>query len=423
MSELILSPEQREAYDLAMDGRNVFVTGPGGVGKSEVVNQIIDGLQMNGKRVYVTASTGVAAVRVGGSTIHSYLGTGIAFNKDSLRKDFARGFVPRLEKIEERFRKTEVLVVDEVSMLTGDYLEMMDWWIKRHRTSTAPFGGVQLIFSGDFLQLPPVIKRSMKVATKYAFQSPAWERADFQTVHLETCFRQDDEEFLKHLLRIRRGVVPFDTDKYFKARIGVELEEPTRLYATNQKVFEVNMQHLTQLPGEVREYEATFDGDSDKYAEKLVKNCIADFCVELKVGAPVIFLRNRYAEGQLIIVNGQRGKVVACEGGVVHVETDGQTHAIGPVEWEYKDADQKVLCTMHQIPLKLAWALTIHKSQGMTLDSLLCDVSSCFEKGQVYVALSRVRSIEGLSLSSALDTKKVQACKEAVGFYEALEVA
>jgi len=423
MSELILSPEQREAYDLAMDGRNVFVTGPGGVGKSEVVNQIIDGFHMDGKNVYVTASTGVAAIRVGGSTIHSYLGTGIAFNKDSLRKDFARGYVPRLEKIEERFRKTEVLVVDEVSMLTGDYLEMMDWWIKRHRTSTAPFGGIQLVFSGDFLQLPPVIKRSMKVATKYAFQSPAWERADFQTVHLETCFRQDDEELLKHLLRIRRGVVPFDTDKYFRERVGVELDEPTRLYSTNQKVFEVNMQYLTQLPGEVREYEATFEGDADKYAEKLVKNCIADFCVELKVGAPVIFLRNRYEDGHLSVVNGQRGKVIGFEEGRVQVVSDGCTYDVDPVEWEYKDADQKVLCTMHQMPLKLAWALTIHKSQGMTLDSLHCDVASCFEKGQVYVALSRVKSVGGLSLSAPLDAKKVQACREALDFYEALEVA
>jgi ATP-dependent exoDNAse (exonuclease V) alpha subunit len=380
MVPLTLSPEQKQAYDLSLAGRNVFVTGPGGVGKSEVVNQIIEGLGHSGKNVYVTASTGVAALRVGGSTIHSYLGTGIAFNKDVLRKNFARGYIPRLEKVEERFRKTDVLVIDEISMLTGDYLEMMDWWIKRHRTSTSPFGGIQLIFSGDFLQLPPVIKREMNIASKYAFQSPAWARANFETVHLETCFRQDDAEFLKHLLRIRRGVVPFDTDKYFRVCVNAALDEPTRLYSTNNKVLEVNMSYLTQLPGPVHEYEATFDGDAENYAEKLVKNCIADFCVELKVGAPVIFLRNMYEEGRLSVVNGQRGEVVSCDEGFVTVVTDGLTYTINPVEWEYKDADQNVLCTMHQIPLKLAWALTIHKSQGMTLDTLHCDVASCFEK-------------------------------------------
>ncbi len=418
MTALVLSEEQQAAYDAALAGGNLLITGPGGVGKSELVTQIIKGLEADGKNVHVTASTGVAAIRVGGCTIHSYLGTGLSFNKEALRNEFARGFVPRIDKIEKRFRSTDVLIVDEVSMLTGDFLEMMDWWIKRHRTSPAPFGGLQLILSGDFLQLPPVVTPRMRVRTKYAFRSPAWERGNFKVCHLETCFRQDDEELLKHLLRIRRGVVPFDTQKYFKERVGVELDEPTRLYSTNSKVFEVNMRFLGQLPGEVQEFEATFDGDAEHYAEKLVKSCIADYCVELKVGAPVLFLRNQYEDNELIIVNGQRGKVVSLDDGMIQVESHGRVHNVEPVEWEYKDADQKVLCTMFQIPLKLAWALTIHKSQGMTLDSLLCDVSSCFAEGQVYVALSRVRAIEGLALTAGLDAKKVQACKEAIRFYE-----
>ena len=417
---MVLSDDQQRAYDAALSGRNVFVTGPGGVGKSEVVNQIIEGLRAKGKNVYVTGSTGVAAVRVGGSTIHSYLGTRLAYSKDSLRASFARDSTPNLSNVAARFGRTDVLVLDEVSMLTGDYLDMMDWWIKRHRASTKPFGGIQMIFSGDFLQLPPVIKRGGEIEHRFAFECAPWMKADLDVIHMETCFRQSDSEFLDHLLQLRRGVVSPAAKKYFAARVGVELDEPTRLYSTNDKVFTVNQSHLSALPGKAKTYEGMVDGNED-YLERFIKSCIVDFEIDLKVGAPVLFLRNGYEDGALVYVNGQRGVVVEMHVDHVLVESNGRTFEVRPVAWEYKDADQKVLCTMYQVPLKLAWAVTIHKSQGMTMDCLECDVSSCFEDGQVYVALSRVKTIEGLSLTTGIDSRIVKAAKDAVAYYDSVE--
>jgi len=409
MSTIVLSEGQQKALDLALEGRSMFITGMAGTGKSEVLDRIIESLEEQGKSVAVCASTGIAAIRVGGCTIHSWLGTQLCKNSGELSQAIARGDVfKNARKIEARIKSADVLIIDEVSMLSGDYVSMMDFWIKRHRkVISKPFGGLQMIFTGDFLQLPPVKKRGEKMDYMYAFQSPAWQKLEMENVALTHVFRQDDVEFIEHLRRVRKGYLPFDTQKYFNTRAGTALEDPTRLYAHNETVYSVNFQHLQQMPGKKYEFDAVIDAESEMWAEKIVRDCLADVSLELKVGAPVLFLRNNYEK---MYINGERGKVVKIEGNEIVVEKrDGDIVEVIPETWELKDADQMVRASLRQFPLKLAWAMTIHKSQGMTLDRLECNVAECFAPGQTYVALSRAKTIEGLALTEPIEPEHVMA--------------
>jgi len=405
---ITLSADQQAAFDAAVAGENLFITGPGGTGKTEVVNRIITGLRSSGKTVAVTASTGIAAIRLSGCTIHSWLGTGILKNPGELKKALADHELYNAKKIEQRMKDADVLVVDEVSMLSGDFLSMMDSWIKSCRkVSLKRFGGLQVIFTGDFLQLPPVEKRGDRFEYRYAFESPAWKALKPAPIALRHVFRQDDEEFIGYLSKLRKGQVDEKMLTYFNARVDAKLEDPTRLYARNDRVYSVNYAYLQQLPGEKREYEADIDSEDDRWAEKIVKDCIADYIVELKVNAPVLFLRNNREAGY---INGERGTVVEMADGKVTVRKEtGHVVEARPETWELRDADQKVRATLTQIPLKLAWAMTIHKSQGMTLSRMECDVAECFAPGQTYVALSRAKSIDGLALSEEMESGHVEA--------------
>lgn len=419
---ITLSEGQQRAYDVALSGKSMFITGPGGTGKSEVLSTIIKGLGNVGRSVAVCASTGIAAIRVGGSTIHSWLGTGLHQNSGELSKAIARGDVFRnIRKVEERLKGADVLVIDEVSMLSGDYISMMDFWLKRYRKSSMkPFGHVQMIFTGDFLQLPPVSKRGEEADYPYAFQSPAWQKLAMENVALTHVFRQDDREFIEHLMRVRRGYLPLDTQKYFNARVGVKLKDPTRLYAHNATAYSVNFQFLHKLAGKKYEFEADVEADDDMWGEKIVKDCIADFSLELKVGAPVLFLRNNYA---LKYVNGERGTITeVCPPVITVQKLDGTVVHVVKETWEAKDADQKVRATMAQYPLKLAWAMTIHKSQGMTLDLLECNVSECFAPGQTYVALSRVKTAGGLALTENIEPEHVKTDSVLVEYCQKLGI-
>jgi len=416
-----LGVQQVKAIQTALGGKSLAIVGPGGTGKSVLISRLVKELRRQGKRVAVTASTGIAAVNVGGITLHSFLGTGIAGNRASMQKKMtAESFARAKERIEP-FR---VIIVDEVSMLTGDFLDMMDWWLSLVRDmpqGTKPFGGFQLIFSGDVLQLPPVIKNEV-VKNKYAFQADAWKASGIVTCVLTENFRQADKEFRRHLMRVRRGYCPEDTVEFFAPCVLRKVEDPTRLYPTNDEVRRVNERRLAELPGEDSVFAARFEGNP-KWFTPLSEGCIAEKELRLKEGALVIVLKNFPSLG---LFNGMRGVVTKILGKSVEILPQGSDAPVAfqETEWDFKSADDRVLATMIQIPLKLAWALTIHKCQGMTLDSLEVNLTRCFERGQAYVALSRARTLEGLRLTVPLDQGMIRASKLAVRWWdEALEIS
>jgi hypothetical protein len=417
---LPLGAEQQVVYDCVMAGGNVLLSGPAGTGKSFLLERCVRDLRRQGKSVAVTASTGIAALNVGGSTIHSFLGTGIKDNVDDVQKH-----PPDLRRpgLENQILGAHVLVVDEVSMLTGDYVDMMDWWLaqvrqRRRERNVTPFGGLQVILCGDFLQLPPVqVPGARRAARLFAFEAACWEAANVRPFLLQQNFRQADGAFVDHLLRLRRGEVPNGTRDFFRPCVGRVLDKPTWLMARNDDAQRHNLAELAKLPGHAMRFEATYTGH-ETWQEALRKHCIAEPVLHLKPGAPVILLQNNAKSG---IVNGMRATVLrasAKQGRVVVMLVSGREVELEAGEWEHQDATGQVLATMKQYPMKLAWALTIHKSQGLTLDRVWCDLAQVFEAGHAYVALSRVRTVEGLALARPLVGAQIRAHAKAIEFYQ-----
>ena len=431
-----LSDEQQSAIDLALKGRNLLLTGPGGTGKSETVRHLIAELRRKHKypgTVVVAASTGAAAINISGCTIHAFLGTTIAKNVDQMLHDSSLR-VQNYRSTYDRLETAKVIIVDEVSMLSGDYISMMDYRLRSVRQSPSerqlPFGGAQIIFVGDFTQLPPVSNERIgeRHTYEYAFQSPAWRVADIAVVQLTKVFRQTDEEFIGHLSNVRRGNLTNATIDYFNARLGATVSEPTRLYARNDTVDMVNQSKLGELPGATVEFKMGFEGN-EMYLSKLSE--VADPLIELKVGAPVVFTRNLYAPSefgdstitQFIYANGERGTVLSInkkQRSVSVRKRNGKTVLVEVAKYEYRDGGSRVVATATQLPLRLAWAMTIHKAQGATLDAVECDIAECFQSGHAYVALSRARTIDGLSLRRPLDPVRIMADERVIQYYDAM---
>jgi len=383
---------QVEALDILKLGHNVFLTGPAGSGKTHLLNKYINYLKDNYVDVGITASTGIAATHMGGTTIHSWTGMGI---KDYLTEIDLDELKER-KYLRDRFQRTQVLVIDEVSMLHHFRLDLIDEICRHMKDSDAPFGGMQIILCGDFFQLPP-ISRMGEPAAKFAYESNIWSEANFKICYLEEQHRQTDHAFLKVLNEIRGNKLSDEGMKHLKGRHNkrnsAELE-PTRLHTHNIDVDEINRRELEKLHGQSREY--TMDTKGKKpLVESLVKSCLAPEVLKLKVGAKVMFVKNNFEEGY---VNGTLGKVEAfdADGPIVRTSHGKNIH-VKPVTWSIEE-DGKAKATIGQYPLRLAWAITVHKSQGMSLDAIEVDLSKSFEKGMGYVALSRVRSLDGLTL-------------------------
>ncbi len=422
-----LGEQQRAAYDDAMAGKSMFITGPGGVGKSEVVRRIIRDLRATGRGVAVTATTGIAAINIGGMTIHSCLGTGLATSIHDARS----GTGPNaLSTAADRLAKVATIVIDEVSMAHGDFIEMISWWLQKcdgisgGDADAKPFGSWQMIFVGDFLQLPPVIKTKNSVKYKYAFQAPAWIKSGMVVHYLRKGYRQADSEHRRHLMRIRKGHAPPDTIAYFNSRYRAKpafKSEPTRIFATNREADAVNDERLDALEGPATTFEVDITGHP-KWVEAMRKNLVCEEHLRLKVGAEVLFIKNNRNAGY---VNGMRGRVISLDGGV-RVRTANSANYRGveldvPHEkWEMRNAQDSVLATAEQYPIILGWACTVHRTQGSTLDSAEFDPLKIFERGQVYVALSRVRSLDGLVLRNRLTDNHVRASALCAQYYKQL---
>lgn len=401
---------QERALDILKTGANVFLTGEPGAGKTHVINQYIAWLEAAQLNVAVAASTGIAATHIGGMTIHSWSGIGI---KDFLSAQDLDAIASR-EKIVKRAKGAHVLVIDEISMLDGKVLDMVDKVLKTVRQSEEAFGGIQVVLVGDFFQLPPVTRQGDQM--RYAFESYAWQGLKPLVCYITEQYRQDDELLLSLLASIRKNEIEEDhyTLLQEQTEIAFEQIEPTRLYTHNADVDAVNAQKLAELPGTGRKYQMQGTGRK-QLIEGLVKNCLSPEALVLKEDAMVMCTKNNFEAGY---VNGTLARVVGFADTLPIIETaDGIKITIKPTTWEMVE-DKKVLASIEQLPLRLAWAITVHKSQGMSLDAAEIDLSRAFVYGQGYVALSRVRTLDGLKVlgmhpnALQVDPKVVQQDKK-----------
>ena len=384
--------KQKTALDILKMGHNVFLTGPAGSGKTYLLKQYIDYLKKNHIGVAVTASTGIAATHMNGQTIHSWSGMGIAevFGEDDYKRLKKRPYHS------QRLRNTKVLIIDEVSMLHAHQLDIVNDICKRFKEPFTAFGGLQVILCGDFFQLPPVAKYGQQA--RFVIESEAWEEMDPQICYLEEQHRQEDKKMLKILKDIRARSCDDKTMELICTRENKEIKDavtPTKLYTHNANVDFINDAELKKLQEEPRTFLMTSSG-IEQLVATVKKGCLAPEKLVLKKGAAVMFVKNNFERGY---VNGTLGKVIGFDAAgmpIVHTAS-GKTIVATCEKWSIEEEDA-ALATITQVPLRLAWAITVHKSQGMTLDAVEMDLSKSFEFGMGYVALSRVRTLDGIKL-------------------------
>jgi energy-coupling factor transporter ATP-binding protein EcfA2 len=385
---------QKEALEILKLGHNVFLTGPAGSGKTHLLNSYINFLKDNHVEVGITASTGIAATHMGGTTIHSWTGMGI---KDSINQIDLDELKER-KYLRDRFARTQVLVIDEVSMLHHYRLDLIDEICRHMKNVDKPFGGLQVILCGDFFQLPPIARMGEPEA-RFAYEAETWQNANLKICYLEEQHRQTDSAFLKVLNEIRRNDLSEEGMKSLKARwipasAGMTEASVTRLHTHNIDVDGINQRELEKLVGQGREFVMETKGKRP-LVDSLKKSCLAPEVLKLKVGAKVMFVKNNFEEGY---VNGTLGKIAGFNhDGPIVTTLAGKNIYVKPASWMIEE-EGKPKATIMQYPLRLAWAITVHKSQGMSLDAVEVDLSKSFERGMGYVALSRVRSLEGLTL-------------------------
>lgn len=392
---------QSKALAILKSGRNVFLTGSAGAGKTYVLNQYIQYLKEHKVGVAVTASTGIAATHMNGQTIHSWSGIGI-------RDEISPKHLSNLKQkkyFRDKMDSVKVLIIDEISMLHRNQLDLVNRVLKFFKQNQLPFGGIQVVFSGDFFQLPPIGNEFESSRQKFAFMSDAWLEAEPVICYLTEQHRQSNNELNLILNEIRNGKVTQNALNLLESRIEFHPDEgvhETKLFTHNVDVDRINQMYLEQIGKSSKFFKAQVKGN-ENLIEILKKSVLAQENLELKVGAQVMFVRNNYEAG---FVNGTLGNVISfTEKGFPLVKTfDNELIEAKTETWAIEDETGTPLASYVQIPLRLAWAITVHKSQGMTLDAAVIDLSKAFEKGQGYVALSRLRDLSGLKLKGLNQT-------------------
>jgi ATP-dependent DNA helicase PIF1 len=408
-----LGTDQQRAYDVFVKQRkSMFLTGSAGTGKSLLIQRIIGDMRkaLSMTAVAVTASTGVASAHIGGSTRHSFAGIGLGDEDVNVLKFKIAGNV-----YGERWRRTKVLIIDEISMISAELFTKLVLIARHVRGINKGFGGIQVLISGDFLQLPPVKPRYHVGRVLRAYESPLWRECVEESVCLRQVFRQESMDFYRNLLALRAGFPSADLRKFLTS-LDREIPnmwegEPVNLYSDRRSVQDYNLNKLDALSGEMMEYKT-----QDKYTTRedlsLLKNVPAPDVLKLKKGAQVMLVKNMdkwMVNGLTGIVTGFKKETPDSTNGkgdpwflpkVRFSLNNGDvvTKIIRPEEWEVKSFDGRVVACRRQIPLILAWAVTIHKSQGQTIPRLRVDMSKVFETGQAYVAISRATDSESLQV-------------------------
>ncbi|CAN8097453.1 unnamed protein product [Discula destructiva] len=466
-SAISLSKEQEVVKDLVCDkGKSVFFTGPAGTGKSVLMRAIIAQLKKkyakDPDRLAVTASTGLAACNIGGMTLHSF--SGIGLGKDDVATLVKK--IRRNAKAKNRWLRTKILVIDEISMVDGDLFDKLSQVGRTLRNNGRPWGGIQLVITGDFFQLPPVPDHNTR-DIKFAFEAATWNTSIDHTIGLTEVFRQKDPVFAQMLNEMRLGHISDETVKTFRSMarpLGAEGGiEVTELFPTRSEVEQSNQRKLRELPGELYRYDAMDSGDP-LIRDKLLSNMMAPKVLELKKGAQVMLIKNiddTLVNGSLGTVTGFSTEAVfEISGGYPGDEREDdevdpsvkkrlaafgreldksagpdkkkwpmvQFHAVDGTSrmmlctsepWKVETPTGEVQASREQLPLILAWALSIHKAQGQTLARVKVNLGKVFEKGQAYVALSRAVTQEGLQVLN-FDKQKVMAHPRVVTFYQKL---
>ena len=391
---------QNTALNILKTGNNVFITGSAGTGKTYLLNQFIFYLKSRKIAPTIVAPTGIAASHLQGQTIHSYFSLGI--------RDFVDSYYIEtlLEKkyLQTRFSKLKILIIDEISMVSPEIFSSIDKILRAFKKDNSPFGGIQVILSGDFFQLPPISK--VHKDKRFAWQSPSWKELALKTCYLQEKYRQDDNVLIGILDEIRSGNVSTNTYDILNSRYHKNLSidfEPTKLYTHNIDVDRINNDELAKINNVPHTFSYKSEGSAENI-EKIFKSSLVLEELTLKKDAVVMFIKNNHEKGY---INGTTGVVIdfdkeshlpiikTSDGGVVQLDLE---------DWTIENESANIVAKVSQIPLKLAWAITIHKSQGMTLDAAEIDLAKTFEVGQGYVALSRIKNIDGLRLMGLNDT-------------------
>ena len=399
-------------------GRSIFLTGKAGTGKTTFLKMVVE---QSRKRPIVVAPTGVAAINAGGVTIHSFFQLPFSPYVPGAKLESKFDFSREKRKI---IASIDLLIIDEISMVRADLLDAIDAVLRRFRDHTLPFGGVQLLMIGDLAQLTPVVtpedEHMLKpyYDTPYFFGSKALQQIDYVTIQLEHVYRQQDETFIRILNEVRNGHPSAEALEKLNSRVIANSQQPIansqlaiRLTTHNHLANYYNESELKKLPGRSYHYHAEIKGTFPDYSYPTAET------LELKVGAQVMFVKNdpsgehRYYNGRIgrVVEAGEKHLTVYCEGDANAIEVE-------PLEWENtrytlnevtREIESEVQGTFKQLPLRLAWAITIHKSQGLTFDHAIIDANQSFAPGQVYVALSRCRTLEGLVLGQPLEARAI----------------
>ncbi len=419
--------------------RNIFLTGKAGTGKTTLLHYIIEHIN---KKTAVVAPTGVAAINAGGMTIHSMFQlpttsfVPVAHTLVDPASFTTRSRLASTQKIRKERRQLlmelELLIIDEISMVRADLLDAIDFTLRRIRRSDAPFGGIQLLAIGDLYQLAPVVRNDAWAVLKEYYQSPfffdalAWKASNTHRIELKKVYRQEDDTFINILNNIRNGIRNFEDLERLNQNFSLKptVKDAITLTTHNRKADKINQSELNKLKGKSYELEAKITGSFSESSYPTAKKIV------LKKGAQVMFIRN-HSEG--LYFNGKIGTVTRRDDDLIFVKCEGSDIPIEvePIEWkntrynineDTKEVEKEDVGTFEQYPLKLAWAVTVHKSQGLTFDKAIVDLEDTFAPGQLYVALSRCRSLEGLTLVSMINPRNVIVDKRIVQYHESSQL-